>query len=164
MDIHIQDEALFVVPASGALWAYDFGNERRVIREGNDEPADPPFQIAQVRVDDRDVLLVFFTLAPPSIVQQDKIRRLLAEHVGTRAVAFVLDQAPGYTAVVGSDADLVADFAAAAAVVRRCWGWDESQLFTITVDELEFTVALEFDGVWTAWPEPVTRRAVRARG
>ena len=28
MDIHIQDEALFVVPASGALWSYDFGNQR----------------------------------------------------------------------------------------------------------------------------------------
>lgn len=167
MDIRIQDEALFVVPASGALWSYDFGNNRRVIREGDDQPSDPPFQVAQVRVDDGELsshlLLVFFTLAPPSIAEQDTIRRLLAEHVGKRAVAFVLDQAPGYAALVGSDAELVDHFAGAVAVVRSCWGWDESELFTVTVDELEFTVALEFVGeVWTAWPEPVSRRA-RAR-
>jgi hypothetical protein len=147
-----------VSPSSGELWSYDFGSNKRVIREAQSSASDPPFQVAQVRVDQRDVLLVFFSLAPPSIAEQDTIRRLLAEHVGNRAVAFVLSQEPGYAALVGSDTELVEHFAAAVAVVRACWSWDESKLFTINVDELEFTVGLEHDGeVWTAWPEHVSR-------
>jgi hypothetical protein len=159
MDIHIEDEALFVVPSSGALWSYDFGSQRREIRKGGEGmAADPPFQVAQARAADRNLLLVFQTLGPPSIADQHAIRRSLTEHVGSRGVAFVVAQGLGHVGLVGSDAELVEHFAAAAAVVRSCWGWDESTLFTVNVDEFEFTVSLEFDGeVWTAWPEPVSR-------
>ncbi|HLT35108.1 MAG TPA: hypothetical protein VK034_02460 [Enhygromyxa sp.] len=162
MDIRIQDEALFVVPGSGALWSYDFGSEKRVIREAHDEASDPPFQVAQARADDFNLLLVFPTLGAPTIAEQHTIRRLLAEHAGSCAVAFVLSQAPGHVALVGSDTELVEHFAAAVAVVRTCWGWDESQVFTVVVDELEFTVAPRFDGeVWTARPEAVSRGRAR---
>lgn len=162
MDIRIRDEALFVVPGSGALWSYDFGSEKRVIREAHDEASDPPFQAAQARAGEVELLLVFPTLGRPSIAEQDTIRRMLAEHVGSRAVAFVLEQAPGHVALVGSDSELVEHFAAAVAVVRTCWGWDESRVFTVSVDELEFTVAPKFDGeVWTARPELVSRGRAR---
>lgn len=161
MDIRIQDEALFVVPGSGALWSYDFGNNKQVIREATDEASDPPFQVAQVRADDRDLLLVFRTLARPSVAEQETIRRLLTEHVGARGIAFVIDQGPGFAALVGSDGELVDHFAAAVAVVRTCWAWDEEPMFTVTVDELEFNVQLEFNGeVWTAWPEQVSRHGL----
>jgi hypothetical protein len=163
MEIRIQDEALFVVPSSGALWSYDFGNNKRVIREGESPASDPPFQIAQARAADFNLLLVFPTLAPPSVAEQDKIRKLLTAHVGNRGVAFVMEQSRSYVSVIGSDANVAEHFAAAAAVVRTCWGWDESKSFTINVDELEFTVEPEFNGeVWTAWPEPVSRHG-RAR-
>jgi hypothetical protein len=151
MDIRIQDEALFVAPGSGALWSYDFGSNTRVIREGQSGDTDPPFQVAQARADDLNLLLVFPTLGSPSVAEQDSIRTLLRETVGDRGVAFILDQTPGHVAVVGSDAELVEHFAAAVAVVRTCWGWDDSQAFTVNVDELEFHVAPSFDGeVWTA--------------
>lgn len=147
-----------MVPSSGGLWSYDFGSKRQVIREPRGPASDPPFQVAQVRADRRDLLLVLFTLAPPSIAEQYAIRRVLAEHARAREVAFLIDQGPGYAAVVGSEAELVDHFAAAVAVVRSCWGWDESTLFTVHVDEFEFAVALEFSGeVWTAWPDPVSR-------
>jgi hypothetical protein len=163
MDIRIRDEALFVVPASGALWTFDFGNETRVIRGAPEGASDLPFQVAQVQADDRELLLVSWTLTPPSVAEQDTIRRLLAEHVGGRGIAFVLDQGPGFAVLVGSDAELVEHFAAAVAVVRTCWAWDEEKHYTVTVDELEFNVGLEFDGeVWTAWPEQVSRHG-RAR-
>ncbi|MFO7565632.1 MAG: hypothetical protein R6X02_23520 [Enhygromyxa sp.] len=163
MDVHIHDEALFVVPSSGAMWSYDFGEKKTVIREAPDETSDPPFQVAQVRVDDLPLLLVFPTLGSPTIAEQHAIRRMLAEHGGARGVAFVLTQGPGFAALVGSELELVEHFAAAAAVVRTCWGWDDRSMFTITVDEAEFTVGLRFDGeVWTARPEQVSRHG-RAR-
>jgi hypothetical protein len=164
MEIRIQDEALFVVPSSGALWSFDFGNSKREISAGHRAASsEPPFQIAQARADDYSLLLVFPTLAPASVAEQDKIRTLLTEHVGNRGVAFVMEHSPGYVSLIGSDAHVAEHFAAAAAVVRTCWGWDESKVFTINVDELEFTVEPEFNGeVWTAWPEPVSRHG-RAR-
>lgn len=163
MDVRIHDEALLVVPSTGALWSFDFGSQKVAIHEPPADRSDPPFQVAQVRVDDRDLLLVLPSLAPPSIAEQDAIRRALTEHVGKRAVAFVLEQRPGHAALVGSDADLVDHFAAAIAVIRTCWAWDEEKLFSITVDEAEYTVTLEFDGeVWTAWPEQVSRGRARA--
>ena len=147
-----------MAPSSGTLWSFDFGNRRQVLVQGADQVADLPVQVAQVRVSERDLLLVFPNLAPPSIAQQHAIRQLLAEHGRGRGLAFVLDHATGYAALVGSDAELVDHFAAAMAVVQTCWGWDESSLFTIVVDEFEFAVGLEYDGnVWTAWPDPVSR-------
>jgi hypothetical protein len=160
MDIQIHDEALFVVPATGALWSYDFGSKKREIHPADSgaHASDPPLQVAQLRVDDRPLLLVFPTLGSPSIAEQATVRALLEGHVGTRGVAFVLDQQPGRMTLIGSDAESVEHFAAAAAVVRTCWGWDESTLFSVIVDELEFTVAPKFDGeVWTARPEAVSR-------
>jgi hypothetical protein len=159
VDVRIRDEALFVVPASGGVWAYDFGNRHRVIRESKGVATDPPFQAAQVRVADSELLLVYKTLGgAPSIAEQHAVRLLLAEQAGSRGIAFVVTQGPGHVALVGSEAELVEHFAAAAAVVSACWGWDEANLFTVIVDEFEFTVGLEFDGnVWTAWPDPVSR-------
>lgn len=158
MEIRIQDEALFVVPGSGALWAYDFGKRKRVISEAHAEVSDPPFQVAQARAGELDLLLVFPTLGSPSVADQDVVRKLLADHVGDRGVAFVLDQGKGWVTLVGSDAEAVEHFAAAVAVVRTCWGWDDSKVFTVTIDEREFSVAPVFKGdVWTARPEPVSR-------
>jgi hypothetical protein len=159
VDVRIHDEALFVVPASGALWSYDFGSKQRVIREAQGVAEDPPFQVAQARAGAENLLLVFKTIGgAPSIADQHAVRGLLAEHVGNRGIAFVVAQGPGHVVLVGSDAELVEHFAAAAAVVCAVWGWDEANLFSVIVDEFEFTVGLEFDGnVWTAWPDPVSR-------
>jgi len=158
MEIQIEDEALFVVPGSGALWSYDFGSNKRVIREAQAEVSDPPFQVAQARAAAVKLLLVFPTLGPPSVADQHAIRSLLGAHVGDHGVAFVLDQGEGRVSVVGSDADRVQHFAAAVAVVRTCWGWDSSTLFNVSVDEHAFTVSPSFNGeVWTAQPEPVVR-------
>ena len=77
MDIRIRDEALFVVPGSGALWSYDFGSEKRVIREAHDEASDPPFQAAQARAGEVELLLVFPTLGRPSIDPVLMIRMLI---------------------------------------------------------------------------------------
>jgi hypothetical protein len=156
MDVRIEDEALFVIPGSGALWSYDFGRTKRVIREGGDPVlgSDPPFQIAQTRAGEHGLLLVLPTFGAPSIAQQHRIRTLLGDWVGIRNIAFVLDEGPGRVSVVASDLDLVEPVAAAAAVVRTCWGWDPARALRIQVDELEFRVAPEFDGeVWTAKPE-----------
>ena len=169
MDVRILDEALFVVPGSGAVWSFDFGRTTTVIREPGESTgrSDPPFQIAQVRVGGYALLLVFPTFEAPSVAQQHRIRTLLGECGLGRGVAFVLDEAPGRVAVVGSDLERVEHVAAAAAVVRTCWGWDPARALRIQVDEQAFRVTPRFDGeVWTAEPErlrePRSRRSTRA--
>ncbi|WP_146155517.1 hypothetical protein [Enhygromyxa salina] len=151
LDVRLEDEALFIVPASGALWIYDFGNKTEVLRDANEGNSGPVFQVAQATAGDMKLFLVLPTFAAASLAAQDRIFSMLAEHDAERPVALVVEQQEGRVVIVAGDAELVAPAAATAAVVRTCWEWDESESFSINVDQREYGVVAKHDGqTWTA--------------
>ena len=157
LDVQLEDEALFIVPGSGALWIYDFGNKTEVLRDANEGDSGPVFQVAQATVGDMPLFLVLPTFAAASLSEQDRIFSMLAEHDGERPVALVVEQYAGRVVIVAGDGELVAPAAAAAAVVRTCWEWDESTQFSISVDQREYEVTAKHDG--DTWKASVNRSA-----
>jgi hypothetical protein len=146
LDVQIEDKALFVVPRSGALWMYDFGNKTEVLRDANDQSFGPVFQVAQATVGGMRLFLVLPTFAAASLVEQDRIFSMLAEHDPTRTVALVVQHSRGQAAIVAGSAEIVDPAAAAAAVVLTCWAWDESERFAINVDQVDYDVVARHDG------------------
>lgn len=151
MDVRLEDEALFVVPGSGALWVYDFGEKTKVLEDAREGESGPVFQVAQAVAGDHSVYLVLPTLMAPSVDDQETIRAMLDKHEPGRAIAMVIDSTVGKAQVVAGEPDIAEPVAAVAAVVRRVWSWDEVEEFTITVDEQSYAVRTDHDGeVWTA--------------
>ncbi|WP_106093634.1 hypothetical protein [Enhygromyxa salina] len=149
--VRLEDEALFVVPGSGALWVYDFGNKTKVLRDANEGNSGPVFQVAQATVGGMKLFLVLPTFAAATLTEQDRIFSMLAEHDPDRPVALVVEQSEGRVVIVAGVAELVAPAAAAAAVVRTCWEWDESPGFSIVVDQRDHFVTAKHDGeTWQA--------------
>jgi hypothetical protein len=146
LDVQIEDKALFVVPRSGALWMYDFGNKTEVLRDANDQSFGPVFQVAQATVGGMRLFLVLPTFAAASLVEQDRIFSMLTEHDPTRTVALVVQHSRGQAAIVAGSAEIVHPAAAAAAVVLTCWAWDESERFAINVDQVDYDVVARHDG------------------
>lgn len=153
--VRLEDEALFVVPGSGALWIYDFGNKTQVLRDANEGNSGPVFQVAQATVGTMKLFLVLPTFAIASLGEQDRIFSMLAEHDADRPVALVIEESEGRVMIVAGGAELVAPAAATAAVVRTCWEWDESERFAISVDQRDYTVTVKHDGeTWWASVNP----------
>lgn len=149
--VRLEDEALFIVPGSGALWAFDFGNKTEVLQEASADSSGPPFQVAQASVDELRLFLVLPSFTAPKLAEQDKIFSMLRAHDPERPAALVVDQRQGRASLVAGDAALVEPAAAATAVVRTCWEWDESERFLIKVDQRNYEVAARHDGeVWRA--------------
>ena len=144
--VRLEDEALFIVPGSGALWVYDFGNKTKVLQEAREGNSGPVFQVAQATVDDMRLFLVMPTFAAASLAEQDRIFSMLAQHDGERPVALVVEYSKGQATIVAGDAQLVQPAAAALAVVQTCWEWDESGEFAISVDQRDYTVVARHDG------------------
>ncbi|MCA9701128.1 MAG: hypothetical protein KC431_26635, partial [Myxococcales bacterium] len=123
MEVRLADEALFVIPASGALWTFDFGNKTETLREAAGENQGPMFQVAQARAGDSDLLLVLPTFSAPTIAEQDRIRTLLNDHDrrdptrggNVRPVALVIEHSVGKAVVVTEARPLGAKIAAIAA-------------------------------------------------
>jgi hypothetical protein len=155
LDVQIEDKALFVVPRSGALWMYDFGNKTEVLRDANDQSFGPVFQVAQATVGGMRLFLVLPTFAAASLAEQDRIFSMLAEHDPTRTVALVMQHSRGQAAIVAGSAAIVDPAAAAAAVVLTCWAWDESERFAINVDQIDYDVVARHDG--ERWKASVER-------
>lgn len=151
LSVRLEDEALFIVPGSGALWIYDFGNKTQVLRDANEGNSGPVFQVAQATVADMKLFLVLPTFAAASLAEQHRIFSMLAEHDAGRPVALVVEQSEGRVVIVAGVAELVGPAAAAAAVVRTCWEWDESASFSISVDQRDYLVVARHDGeTWWA--------------
>jgi hypothetical protein len=151
LDVRLEDEALFVVPRSGALWVYDFGNKTEVLRDADEGNSGAVFQVAQATVGGKPLFLVLPTFAAATLGEQDRIFSMLAEHDGERPVALVIEQSEGRVVIVAGDGELVEPAAAAAAVVRTCWEWDESERFAISVDQRDYEVRARHDGdTWKA--------------
>ena len=149
--VRLADEALFIEPGSGRLWTFDFGNKTEVIKEADGEGGGAPFQVAQATVDERELFLVLPPFGTASLAEQDRIFSMLREHDAERPVAVVVERERGKLALIAGDADLVGPAAAAAAVVRTCWEWDQSTEFSINVDQRDYTVRPRHDGeVWRA--------------
>jgi hypothetical protein len=155
LDVQIEDKALFVVPRSGALWSYDFGNKTEVLRDANDQSFGPVFQVAQATVGGMRLFLVLPTFAAASLVEQDRIFSMLTEHDPTRTVALVVQHSRGQAVIVAGSSKLVDPAAAAAAVVLTCWAWDESERFAINVDQVDYDVVARHDG--ERWKASVER-------
>ena len=66
LDVQLEDKALFVVPRSGALWIYDFGNKTEVLRDADEQNFGPVFQVAQATVGGMRLFLVLPTFAAAS--------------------------------------------------------------------------------------------------
>jgi len=145
-DVSLEDEALFVVPGSGALWIYDFGNKTEVLREADEGNHGPVYQVAQATVGDMRLFLVLPTFAAPSLVDQAKIFGMLTEHDPKRPAALVVTHSRGEGSIVAGDEQLAQPAAAAAAVVKTCWEWDESPRFAFNVDQLDYGVTVKHDG------------------
>lgn len=156
--MRLEDEALFVVPRSGALWLFDFGNKTEVLRDADERSFGPVFQVAQATVDALRLFLVLPTFAAASLTEQDRIFSMLAEHDPTRPVALVVQHSRGQAEIVAGSTELVAPAAAAAAVVLACWAWDESQRFEINVDQRDYEVVVRHDG--ERWKAAVERAVV----
>lgn len=151
LQVRLEDEALFVVPGSGALWIYDFGNKTQVLRDAREGNSGPVFQVAQATVAGMQLFLVLPTFAAASLAEQDRIFSMLAEHDAGRPVALVVEQSEGRVVIVAGVAELVDPAAAAAAIVRTCWEWDESERFSISVDQRDHVVTVRHDGeTWRA--------------
>jgi hypothetical protein len=146
LDVQLEDKALFVVPRSGKLWIFDFGNKTEVLRDADDQSFGPVFQVAQATVGGMRLFLVLPTFAAASLVEQDRIFSMLREHDATRPVALVVQHSRGHAVIIAGSAELVAPAAAAAAVVLTCWAWDESQRFSISVDQRDYEVVARHDG------------------
>jgi hypothetical protein len=159
LDVQIEDKALFVVPRSGALWIYDFGNKTEVLRDANDQSFGPVFQVAQATVGGMRLFLVLPTFAAASLVEQDRIFSMLTEHDPTRSVALVVQHSRGQAVIVAGSTKLVSPAAAAAAVVLTCWAWDESEHFAINVDQTDYDVVARHDG--ERWKASVERSPER---
>jgi hypothetical protein len=157
LDVRLEDEALFVVPGSGALWVYDFGNKTEILRDANEGNSGRVFQVAQATVAGKPLFLVLPTFAAASLGEQDRIFSMLAEHDPDRPVALVVEQSEGRAVIVAGDTELVIPAAAAAAVVRTCWEWDESESFSISVDQRDYVVVAKHDG--ECWKASVERDA-----
>lgn len=152
--VRLEDEALFIVPGSGALWRYDFGNKTQVLHEAKEGNSGPVFQVAQATVSDMRLFLVLPTFAAASLAEQDRIFSMLSEHDDSRPVALVLDHDKGRAVIVAGDAELVEPAAATVAVVQTCWEWDESEEFSVNVDQRDYIVAVRHDGeTWRATVE-----------
>lgn len=156
LEVRLEDEALFVVPRSGALWSFDFGNQTKVLREADERGSGPVFQVAQATVADMRLFLVLPTFAAASLGEQDRIFSILAEHDPTRPVALVVQHSPGQAVIVAGSTDLVAPAAAATAVVLTCWAWDESDRFDIDVDQIDCVAVARYDG--ERWKASIARR------
>ena len=158
LEVRLEDEALFVVPRSGALWLFDFGNKTEVLRDADEHSFGPVFQVAQATVvvagAQMRLFLVLPTFAAASLHEQDRIFSMLAEHDPKRPVALVVQHSPGRAEIVAGSEDLVAPAAAATAVVLACWAWDESQRFAINVDQSDYVVVARHDG--ERWKASVT--------
>ena len=153
-EVHLADEALFIVPGSGALWTFDFGNKTEVLQEARAESGGAPFQVAQATVGELRLFLVLPSLSAPNLGEQDRIFSMLRQHDAERPAALVVEQRQGRASIVAGDAKLVEPAAAATAVVRTCWEWDESERFAITVDQRDYAVVARHDGnVWRATVE-----------
>lgn len=153
--VRLEDEALFIVPGTGALWTFDFGNKTEVLKEASASSSGPPFQVAQAVVDDVSLFLVLPSLMAPNLGEQDKILSMLREHDAKRPAALIVEQREGRASLIAGDASLVEPAAAATAVVRTCWEWDESETFSITVDQRDYEVVASHDG--ETWRAQVTR-------
>ncbi len=164
--MRLDDEALFVVPRSGALWSFDFGNKTEVLREADEHGFGPVFQVAQAttcdgrggdgRGGEMRLFLVLPTFAAASLNEQDRIFSMLAEHDPTRPVALVVQHSRGRAVIVAGSTELVAPAAAATAVVLACWAWDESARFEISVDQLDYAVVARHDG--ERWKASIERQ------
>ena len=162
--MRLDDEALFVVPRSGALWSFDFGNKTEVLREADEHNSGPVFQVARAttcdgRGGDMRLFLVLPTFAAASLDEQDRIFSMLAEHEPTRPVALVVQHTRGRAVIVAGSTELVAPAAATTAVVLACWEWDESARFEISVDQLDFAVVARHDG--ERWKATIERQRSR---
>ena len=153
--VRLEDEALFIVPGSGALWVFDFGNKTEVLKEADANGSGALFQVAQATVDSQKIFLVLPTFATASLGEQDKIFSMLREHDDARPVALVVEHGKGSAALIAGDAELVRPAAAVAAVVRTCWEWDKSERFEINVDQRDYVVVARHDG--EAWRASVER-------
>jgi hypothetical protein len=145
-DVSLADEALFVVPGTGALWVFDFGNKTEVLREADAANHGAMFQVAQATVGDFRMFLVLPTFAAPSLGEQARIIGMLSEYDPSRPVAQVVQHSRGDGTIVAGEAKLAMAAAAAAAVVKTCWEWDESGTFKFSIDMREYTVVVEHDG------------------
>jgi hypothetical protein len=155
LEVRLEDEALFVVPRSGALWLYDFGNKTEVLRDADEHNFGPVFQVAQATVGGTRLFLTLPTFAAATLNEQDRIFSMLAEHDPTRPVALVVQHSRGQAVIVAGSTDLVTPAAAATAVVLTCWAWDESTEFHISVDQLDYVVVARHDG--ERWKASVER-------
>lgn len=159
LDVRLEDKALFVVPRSGALWIYDFGNKTEVLRDADEQSFGPVFQVAQATVGGMRLFLVLPTFAAASLTEQDRIFSMLADHDATRSVALVVQHSRGQAVLIAGSTELVAPAAGAAAVVLTCWAWDESERFEMSVDQRDYTVVARHDG--ECWKALVERAAAR---
>jgi hypothetical protein len=138
MEVHIGSEQFFVNPVAGSLWVRDLDNKTgRVVVEGT-RPDDPSaqFQGGTATCDSTELLVVFPFGRAPTKHEQGQIVGLLRAHVGQAPIAFVLEAAEGRAIIEISDdqSTLGPQAAAAVAVIKASWAWDESQRFEITVN------------------------------
>ena len=111
---------------------------------------------ALVREPDGDTAVALYMLANglAGALTLEALAGLTAhEPLGTR-VAFVRDDVDGPVTVEAEPAAAVGAFpvAAAAAVMRASWAWDESQELLVVVNGVQITIAPRFNGeVWEAF-------------
>ncbi len=83
--------------------------------------------------------------------EQRTIFEQLRGHASASSVALVFTESTGRVNVETSSTTPPATFAAAAAVVRASWAWDESEHIEVMVNGSDYRVTPSFDGdTWQA--------------
>ena len=108
------------------------------------------FQLASAIVADEHVLLVLVS----RVIRPDEQRTILEQfrgHASANSVALVFTESTGRVNVETSSTTSPVTFAAAAAVMRASWAWDEFEHIEVIVNGTDYRVAPPFDGdTWQA--------------
>jgi hypothetical protein len=107
----------------------------------------PIFQVAQAIVSDERLFIVLATERRADAEEQGRIGETLNRHAGSGRVVFVIEDGEG-RATLEVSGEASGSIAAAMAVVRHSWGWDESAAFDITVNGTRHRVQVEHRGDW----------------
>lgn len=153
VEVLVGTEQFFVTAAAGALWVRSLDSKQvRVVEEGTGVEGAIEFSGGTVTCSGTDLAFVFPTRRLPSADEQAQVINLLNTHVGGIPVAFVVDDAEGRAVVEMRGEDhLNREAAAAVAVVKASWAWDESATFEVVVNGARFMIRTLFaEGSWQA--------------
>lgn len=154
MEVHLARDQFFVNPSADSVWIRNLDTHAgRVVAEGRAAPPDSAqFQGGRATCDGSDLLVVFPIQRGPSREERAQVVSLLRKHIGSAAVAFVIEDGIGRAVVeTPGDEPEPPRAAAAVAVFKASWGWDESPTFDIEVNGVTYSVAAHVeDRIWTA--------------